>query len=82
MHILLKCIKYFIYIIQYIFYFFIIFTNSFCVVVKDITDKYEKPLGLVTCYLKAKERFLAQEHADHGDHEGHDHHHHDHEHEH
>ncbi|XP_025262495.1 pheromone-binding protein Gp-9-like [Camponotus floridanus] len=28
--------------------------------VKDITDKYEKSFGLVTCYFKAKERFLSQ----------------------
>ncbi|GAB1860051.1 Pheromone-binding protein Gp-9 [Camponotus japonicus] len=51
--------------------------------VKDITDKCEKSFALVTCYFKAKERFLSQ--SEHGDHEGHEHHHdhvHDHEHDH
>lgn len=72
-----------LYILQYIFYFFLSFTNFFCVVVKDITDKCEKSFALVTCYFKAKERFLSQ--SEHGDHERHEHHHdhvHDHEHDH
>lgn len=78
MHIILKCIWYFIYIfLQYIFYFFLTFTSSFYVIAKDITDKCEKSFALVVCYFKAK---MTHSQTEHGDHEGHEHHLHDHEH--